>query len=322
MATPTRTEIETYAKELWHRDRARSGDPGFDVEPELNELREGGYLSSARSELMTSIETKNAQWFSQHKNFEEIETSTDSTVLFDVQEALNTGFALTGAKQCGKTTMAKHFVRELLGLGVIVYVLDVSQAWNHDSPITKITQITKHNEEYEWKGSQILDMSSLGIRERVLFVNELCREIYDSHVYGDSERTFLVFEEAHTYLPNGCMRMSVRKKNVLDGVLDLITVGANYKIGFGLITQFPAMVDKTPIKACLQRYFGWTWEKNDVNYIKGFLPKEWSEKLRDLQRGQFIRQCRNDIRIVENEKPFNEAKHETVYSFKTRVICA
>jgi hypothetical protein len=318
---PNRSEVLQKAKELFFQDAFRNGITDSTT-PEDSELLESGFYDEALSELLRNVETKNAEWLNQNENFDKIETVTDSKTIFDIKEALDTGFVISGAKQCGKTTLAKNFVKQLMNAQVTVYVFDTSQAWNHNSPINSVTEISTEEENYFWTNSQILDLSQLGIRERTIFVNQCCKNIFQDHVNGYNQQEFIVLEEAHSYLPNGSMRLSVRKKNVLDGVLDLMTVGANYKIGFGLITQFPAMVDKTPIKACLQRYFGWTWEKNDVNYIKGFLPKEWSEKLRDLQRGQFIRQCRNDIRIVENEKPFNEAKHETVYSFKTRVICA
>jgi len=52
MVTPTKAEIVKLATESWHKDQLRKGNPAFDIEPELSELREGGYLSYAQSELM------------------------------------------------------------------------------------------------------------------------------------------------------------------------------------------------------------------------------------------------------------------------------
>ena len=38
MTTPTRTEIEQYARAQWHQDRVRRGDPSFNIEPEIEEF--------------------------------------------------------------------------------------------------------------------------------------------------------------------------------------------------------------------------------------------------------------------------------------------
>ena len=65
----------------------------------------------------------------------------------------------------------------------------------------------------------------------------------------------------------------MRRSSPCESVLDVVTVGANYQLRFGLITQFPAMVDKTPVKIAQQRFLGWTWEKNDVDYLKAFVVK-------------------------------------------------
>jgi len=52
MVTPTKAEIVKLATESWHKDQLRNGNPAFDIEPEISELREGGYLSLAQSQLM------------------------------------------------------------------------------------------------------------------------------------------------------------------------------------------------------------------------------------------------------------------------------
>jgi hypothetical protein len=119
-------------------------------------------------------------------------------------------------------------------------------------------------------------------------------------VVGDTlYNEFIVFEEAQTYLPNGALRLATRRSSPCEGVLDIVTVGANYGLRFGLLTQFPAMVDKAPVKITQQRYFGWTWEKNDVQYLKGFLSKAWIEKLQSLQKGEFICQNRDRTSLIK-----------------------
>ena len=221
---------------------------------------------------------------------------------FDVKECMDNGFFVCGTSQSGKTNLAKHLAQKLIEAGIRVIVMDTSQAWSHDSPITIITEVTPEISHYDWHDeSEILDLSKLASRDRIIFVNQFCKQIYARHVYGYRELEFIIFEEAQTYLPNGCMRLSVRKTPIYDGVLDIVTVGANYSLRFGLITQFPALVDKSPVKITMQRYFGLTWEKNDVGYIKFFINKEWAEQLKTLQKGEFIYQYRGIVERIRTE---------------------
>jgi hypothetical protein len=223
---------------------------------------------------------------------------------FDTKEAMDTGFFCCGTSQSGKTNLAKWLVKMLIDDGVRVYVFDVSKAWTHDSPINNVTEIFGTEKQITIPAdSTVLDMAALTTRKKLNFVNTTCRFLYNMHVQGQiNQRDFLVFEEAQTYLPNGAMRLSTRHDSPCESVLDVVTVGANYNLRFGLITQFPAMVDKAPVKICQQRFLGWSWEKNDVDYLKAFIGKEWAMKLRDLQRGQFIAQCRNKIELIQTER--------------------
>ena len=62
MGMPNKHQIVEKAIELWKNERVRANDPSFDLTPEIEELREGGYLSSSQSALMRNPESKNAEW--------------------------------------------------------------------------------------------------------------------------------------------------------------------------------------------------------------------------------------------------------------------
>ena len=100
------------------------------------------------------------------------------------------------------------------------------------------------------------------------------------------------------YLPNGCMR-AIEKYG---DVLDVVTVGRNFNISFGLITQFSSLVDKAPVKATQQRYFGLTTEKNDLTYIRGFLDNDDLKSVKRLNRGEFIYQFKGETRKFQVER--------------------
>ncbi len=215
---------------------------------------------------------------------------------FDIAEAKDTGIFGCGTSQSGKSTLFKWLVKRLIENGNIVYVLDTSKVWTQETPITYVVEAPHNGREITITPGQstILDLSELSFDERFRLVNALTANLYawcKSFGYKKAPFTFVIYEEAQTYLPNGCMRSS-RKYGSL---IDLITVGANFNIRFGLITQFPAMVDKAPVKIAQQRYFGWTTEKNDLDYIQKFIGKEWLNEIKGLRKGEFLYQCRNNI---------------------------
>ncbi len=52
------------------------------------------------------------------------------------------------------------------------------------------------------------------------------------------------------------------------------------------------------MKYMTQRYFGYTDELNDVEYLRGFVGKKWSEKLKTLKSGEFLYYHRGSVRRI------------------------
>lgn len=67
----------------------------------------------------------------------------------------------------------------------------------------------------------------------------------------------------------------------------IVTTGRNFRIRFGLITQWCALIDKTVIKFPRQRYFGYSDEKNDKEYLRNFIG-DWVNELESLNVGEFV----------------------------------
>jgi hypothetical protein len=231
---------------------------------------------------------------------------------FDLTEAKDTGFFACGTSQSGKTTLCKHIVKQIVDAGLSVYVIDVSKAWTVDTPISNTITVPSNPVDFNMptNTSTVLDISNLGFVERFKFVNAFTQCIYDWHKskgYKKAPFEFVFFEEAHTYLPSGSFR-SARKYAPL---IDLVTVGANFNLRFGAITQFPAMIDKA-VKICQQRYLGWTTEKNDLDYIEKFIGKEYTnpkqpDSVFNLRKGQFLYQLRNKIEKIQSS-PYESPK--------------
>ena len=222
---------------------------------------------------------------------------------FDLTEAKDTGFFICGTSQSGKTTLAQWLAKYMTDKGVAVYALDVSRAWPENRSIRNVITVPHGGSEItiQPNRSTVIDMSQLSFAERKRFVNAFVEMLYRWHMafgYKQAPFEFIIFEEAQTYFYNGCFRSAKHYA----APIDLVTVGANYNLRFGLITQFPAMVDKAPVKIAQQRYFGWTTEKNDLDYIRKFIGKERIDEIKNLKKGEFLYQLRNRITKFQSGK--------------------
>ncbi|MCW3994941.1 MAG: type IV secretory system conjugative DNA transfer family protein [Candidatus Bathyarchaeota archaeon] len=222
---------------------------------------------------------------------------------FDVEEAKETGFYVSGTSGSGKTTLAKHLVKDLILNGCTVIVLDASRAWSTNSPINNTVTLNtplQNNPTRYPVVNTVFDMTKLAIAERFTFCDKLCEATMQSRINAPNPKKldwlFLVFEEAQLYLSNGCMRSLHKYGNVLN----VISNGRNFNVRFGIITQFPANVDKAPVKITQQRYFGLTTEKNDLTYIKSFFnTKQEAEQVRNLEKLEFMYQYRGKTEKIK-----------------------
>lgn len=300
MATPTRKEIVERATELYFLECHRGGQETPNL-PEISELKEEGFIDQAASELMRKPIGYEVEWNSVAKPQETLQKNQIETdVPFDVEEAMASGFFVSGTSQCGKSTLAKLLVSKLMLKGIMVKVVDPSRSWlKPDSPIKRqviIQRPTQGSESYQIPlASCVIDVSRLTYDQRFSFVMSTCNGAFSSHMNGLGKREVLVFEEAHLVFPNGCFR-STRKYSP---ALDVVTVGGNFGLRFGCITQFAALLDKTVVKMAQQRYFGWTTEKNDKAYVQSFVGKENLRDLVGLRRGEFLYQYRGETEKVK-----------------------
>ena len=213
---------------------------------------------------------------------------------FDAEEALKSGIYISGTTGSGKSDTAMKIAEFLMALNVIVVVFDPSQDWIERSALKHMLQ-PRMNDLYVWEGyvpqkSIIFDMSQLVEVEKEGFIEDFCKALMlqqSSTPKTDRKQYFLMFEEAHTYFPQGCMSARRHRNSTY-----MMTQGRNYGVRFGCITQFAALLDKKAMRYMKQRYFGYTDEPNDVNYIRQFFKKEerrWIEEtLPTLKAGTFI----------------------------------
>lgn len=151
MVTPIKEQIVKLATERWHADQLKKGNPAFDIKPELSELREGGYLSVAQSELMRN--PNHDEWDGYNERIENLKKNleTEQKVLnsdfltvetIDLNEVLKSGLAIVGGRGTAKTTTAKHLIRRFIREKASVRIRAFEDAYefskNSDIPFYQI----------------------------------------------------------------------------------------------------------------------------------------------------------------------------------------
>lgn len=324
MTTPTKNEIIQKATELYMQDNWKN----FDTTPEPEELKEEGYTQRARNELMSNVgngffeDIKDLVAESEYKlvkikeneqqkpsDFENFPVETKET--FDPQEALKSGCYISGTTGSGKSDLGMLHAEQLMHEDVTVIVFDATMDWMRRSSVPYVITVEpEKNFQYSFdlEHSFIFDMSLLNVEQQKQLVKMVCSELWHHQVRAaQAGKTlqwfYVVFEEGHIYFPQGCMRSKEYGQ-----LVQIVTGGRNFKIRFEVITQFASMIDKDVMKYMRQRYFGYTDEPNDTEYVSGFLGREYSKQLESLKAGQFLYKYGRQIREIYN--PIYESKTE------------
>ena len=279
MTMPKREQILQLAKELYFNDIAKSGINNFN-DPEPNELTESGYTQTARSMLMR--DNQKAYVESEYVDF-------PSEFSVDVLEAMTSGIFISGTTGTGKSDIGMYIADQLMKEGITVIAFDGSQDWRNRSSIPKYQVLTIPYISCIPQYSIVFDISKLSVLQRQSLIESFCEQLYRYQASNMIHRKkyFLIFEEAQSYFKEGFLRAKRFGNSAM-----LLSEGRNYGVRFMCITQFSALVDKTAMRYMKQRYFGYTSEPRDVEYITTFFPKnkkqEIAETLRNLKAGQFI----------------------------------
>jgi len=287
---PKKEKVLDRARELYVQHCYRNGCPDLaNVNPEDSELAESGFVAVARSELMTSMETKNEQWL---KESESVETSRFQ---FDTKEGMATTTFITGSRGIGKSDIAMRIVDKLKNEGVICIVFDPSTDWIQRSSVSQYSTTKPFCDLRIPETSTLFDISQLTPIEQQRIVENFSKKLFEYQLSNSAKRFYLVFEESQIYFPLNSLR-SLKTQNSMR----VLTVGRNVNISTCAISQFPSLIDKELIKNCGQIWIGYTSELNALKYWKGILGKR-TEKLKGLQNGEFIYYCRNNISKIQIE---------------------
>lgn len=293
--TPSRSEIREQAQKMYQESNQHL--PSLSAED--SELQETGVWQQARNELMTNNERSQCVAYAEElandlgfrlipeKQFNDPKTETVLEIPFDVQEALRSGFYITGTTGSGKSDIGMYLADRLMRHGIIVIVFDSTQDWLSRSSVPYCTTIQR-NTPFDIildSTSMIYDIHKLNALERQQLIETFSMILYQhqaSKLPSERRQYFIIFEEAHIYFYQNSFRSKKAQNTVM-----LLTEGRNYNVRFGCICQFSSMIDKNAMRYMRQRYYGFTVETNDVRYLQGFLSDS-VEELKTLQAGEFL----------------------------------
>lgn len=208
---------------------------------------------------------------------------------FDTNLALDGGVCSFAGRQKGKTNLFKLLVNELMKSGITVKVFDPSQAWTRNTPVhDKITVRIDQPMDLLTESSIIYDISRLTRPDQRTLVNSIIAEDYNTQANTPEELRqpkFYVMEEAQLFASSQSVKW-------LEEVYKLVSVGANFKMSYGLISQRPASIDTECISRCSQIFIGNLWEENDLRKVKNYLNysrTECYEVITHLPVGCFVK---------------------------------
>jgi hypothetical protein len=304
MTTPKKSEILAKAIELWRADQFKSGSMQLaQLNPEIEELREGGYLSSAQSELMTSIERKNEQY---------INMDFPSEFNVDVERLFEANGLILGSRHCGKSDLAMMISDKAIEHGSIVVVFDPSLDWITRSSIKQYVKVEPYAVLTVPNESIIYDVSLCAPHQQQTIVENFAKILFEHQASSVNRKQYLViFEESHTYFYQNVMKAKASANSVR-----MLSVGRNVGIACLLVSQFASTLDKFGIKHSVsQVWCGFTREPNDLKYLRQILGNNVSE-LQKLDDGQFVYVTRNGIQKIQIE-PYNSTTPKTQFFAKS-----
>lgn len=299
MTTPKREQILQLARELYFNDMAKSGINNFN-DPEPNELAESGYVQTARSMLMRSEDSEYKNHIEQEARElgllkdkkENLENSESFSV--NVEQLFESNALILGSRHSGKSDVGMLIADKCMEKGSIVVCFDPSQDWIARSSIPQYETLTIPFIAAIPIKSIVYDISLLSPIESQKVVESFSEKLFRQQAEtSDRKKYLIVFEESHTYFPQGCMRAKAYQKTV-----KLLSVGRNVDISCLLISQFASMLDKFAIKHSInQTYLGFTKEFNDLKYLRSLLGSN-VEQLTKLSDGEFLYLTRDNLQKI------------------------
>jgi len=288
MATPNKSEIEEKARELWHSDRFRGGDPSFEVSPELDELREEGYLSLAQSYLMRDRAKSEIEEYEGYNDLADLDD-------YPIKEIMREGGFVIGGRGSGKTNLLKLLAYEALRIGVKVKVVDSALNWR-DFPLPTIK--VRRKSTIVVKLNRVYDVSRLAVLEIRNFVSEMMKRDFEEAVALKDAKLepiplLYILEEIQNVIPSN----TLRTLKFLE-VSRFVTQGRNFGLSYLASVQRLSTTDTTLVEISGVKFWLKLEGENNLRKARSWLPKFVVWRLRDLEVGSAYLQIGSKVKLL------------------------
>lgn len=150
-------------------------------------------------------------------------------------------------------------------------------------------------------------------------ITETCLSL-SQDTMTDKARVCLVFEEAHSLVPEWSSATAEGDKTATNGTARAILQGRKYGLGCLLITQRTANVTKTILNQCNTIFAMRTFDDTGKDFLSNYIGNKYASKLPTLQERQAVvfgrgSSCENPVMIRLNDREdfvraFREPKAE------------
>ncbi|MBN2350663.1 MAG: DUF87 domain-containing protein [Bacteroidales bacterium] len=150
-------------------------------------------------------------------------------------------------------------------------------------------------------------MASLTPTEITQIISDCTLSICQNMGMTDNARVCLVYEEAHSLIPEWNSVACEGDKAATNGTARAILQGRKYGLGCILITQRTANVTKTILNQCNSIFAMRTFDDTGKNFIANYIGTDYADKLSTLQERQAVfygkaSSCENPVLIRLNDR--------------------
>jgi DNA helicase HerA-like ATPase len=150
-------------------------------------------------------------------------------------------------------------------------------------------------------------MASLTPAEITHIISDAVLNIVSQMGMTDRARVCLVYEEAHTLVPEWNSAVAEGDRAASNGTARAILQGRKYGLGCLLITQRTANVTKTILNQCNSVFAMRTFDDTGKDFLANYLGKEYAQALPSLQERHAIffgraSSCENPVLIRLNDR--------------------
>lgn len=153
----------------------------------------------------------------------------------------------------------------------------------------------------------IAAMSSLTPTELTQIISESVLEVCQKQGMTDEARVCLVFEEAHSLVPEWTSVAVEGDKAATNGTARAILQGRKFGMGCLLITQRTANVTKTILNQCNTIFAMRTFDQTGKNFLANYFGEDYANILQNLEEREAVfygkaSSCENPVHVRLNDQ--------------------